>query len=172
LNLRTFSAALICSSIALSFQCAGYDGAFAQTKAPAKSKPQPNQAHPAHPNNAALQTAVNAYLDRLRPKLYRNWLIPDGNNNVKIVATLDPSGTTDGVQVTSSPKNDPAEQAASDAFSKAQPLESLPGGLQKAKLELDFISKADPHGDSSSNINTTLIQVQADKPAAAAPASH
>jgi hypothetical protein len=178
LNFRTLPIALICFSIfsaAIGTRATEQGAAIAQsaaTKAQPAPKAKPTSAGHAHPASAALTPAINAYLNRLRPKLYSNWLLPDGNNNVKIVATLEASGTTEGVQVTSNPKSDAAEQAASDAFSKAQPLEGLPSGLERAKLVLDFVSKADPHGDSSSNIATSLEQLEKTASGPGAPNNH
>lgn len=162
----TFIAAV---AVGIPCQTAAYAQGASHHAPAAKGRPQaPGHAHS---GGSALQPAIDAYLNRLRPKLYANWLLPDGNNNVEITATLDEKGNTEQTQVTSNPKNGTAEQAAADAFSKAQPLESLPSGIDKAKLVLGFISKADPHGDSSSNITTRFEQVQVEKKAPAASGS-
>jgi len=112
------------------------------------------------PSNGATVQVQNAYLGRLRSKLSNNWLLPDGSNRVELTATVNSDGTIEAVQVSSTPKNDSAEQSASDAFSKSQPLETLPSGIQSSKLTLVFTSKADPHGDSNSNINTKMEPIQ------------
>jgi membrane protein involved in colicin uptake len=128
-----------------------------------------NAAHPASRgpapgahsgNNAAVQAATNAYLGRLRSKLQNNWYLADGSNSVQLSVTLSADGNfVDEVHMESTPKNAPAEQAASDAFAKVQPLEPLPSGLSQAKLELTFISNADPHGDTSSHIVSKMVPI-------------
>ncbi|HEY9773580.1 MAG TPA: TonB C-terminal domain-containing protein [Planktothrix sp.] len=118
------------------------------------------------PSSAALGQAMGAYLNRLRPKLMNNWMVPDGNNTVTLIVTVEPDGSASEVQMSSKPKNEPAETAAASAFSKAQPLEALPSGVPQSKLTLSFISNADPHGDSSSNILTRLDPI-AKKPQSA-----
>ena len=128
---------------------------------------RPNTAGPAQ--NAALTQATNGYLGRLRGRLQKNWFLADGNNRVEINAVVAQDGSIDKVEVISTPKNDAAETSASDAFSKSQPFEALPSGVQSAKLILVFHSNVDPHGDSNSNIDSKLEPVQAAK--ASAPAS-
>jgi len=131
-------------------------------------------AHPAPANNAksnansAQSTALqNAYLARLRGKIQNNWYLPDGKNHVEITAIVSSDGSIDSVQMVSTPKFDPAEQAAADAFSKAQPLELLPGAISKATLLMVFTSTADPHGDSSSNVTTKMTPIQTETKAPA-----
>ncbi len=82
-------------------------------------------AHPAPANNAksgaksAQSTALqNAYLARLRGKIQNNWYLPDGKNHVEITAIVSSEGSIDSVQMVSTPKCDPAEQAAAYAFLK------------------------------------------------------
>lgn len=127
----------------------------------AQAAPARKPASKAAPANTGRTTSAdsaqhNAYLARLRSKLLNNWMVPDGRNHVELTATVMPDGSVEGVQVTSTPKADQAEVNASDSFSKAQPLEGLPAGLQSARVTIVFISNADPHGDSSSNITTKL----------------
>jgi hypothetical protein len=95
---------------------------------------------------------LGAYLNRLSSKAYRNWYLPDGSNHVSITADLQADGSSNNLQATSSPKSEPAEQAALDAFGKVTPLDALPPGVKPGKLTVNFDSKADPHGDSKSNI--------------------
>lgn len=130
-------------------------GAVAVPNAHANVHPK-SAARQQAPNSGQTTASQNAYLARLRGKILNNWYLPDGKNSVEITATVNADGSIDQVQVTSTPKSDPAEQAASDAFSKAQPLEGLPAGMAKATIVLSFVSSADPHGDSSSNVTTKM----------------
>ena len=118
-------------------------------------------------NSAQSSALQNAYLARLRGKIQNNWYLPDGKNRVEITAIVSSDGSIDSVQMTSTPKCDPAEQAAADAFSKAQPLELLPGGIAKATVVMVFTSTADPHGDSSSNVTTKMTPIQTESKAPA-----
>ncbi|HEY9716525.1 MAG TPA: TonB C-terminal domain-containing protein [Trichormus sp.] len=140
--------------------------AYAAPAHHAPSKPAPAKAAP---GNAAMSQAMNGYLNRLRAKLQSNWLMPDGDNRVTITLDLGPDGGVNSVKAESTPKCDPAEQSASDAVSKAEPFEALPSGLsQGAFVILTFLSKVDPHGDSSSNILTKMDPHPAPKPEAPA----
>lgn len=150
-------------SIGSAVACAaGFSTSYADG-APARSAKAPvKQAHGGASN--ANSAALNSYVNRLRSKLETNWLLPDGKNNVTISATVHGDGTCDNIEVSSSPKNAAAEASSQDALSKAQPLETLPAGINEAKLTLTFVSSADPHGDSSSNILTRLDPIAAPKP--------
>jgi glucose/arabinose dehydrogenase len=131
--------------------------AWAQAKKqPAKKKPQQRSG----PN---LNTAeVNNYLSRLRDKLDQFWELADGRNHVTLTMTMGQDGIPNDIAVTSSPSNQSAEQAANEAFAKAQPMESLPPGAgEKVKLTIVFDSFADPHGDSNRNIKTQMDPVAA-----------
>lgn len=136
------------------------DAAFAQVKKkPAKPGGQPKQSGP------NLNTPeINGYLSRLRDKLDQNWDLPDGKNKVTITASLGPDGVANDIGVTSAPANQSAEQAANEAFAKAQPMETLPiSPGSKVKLTLVFDSFADPHGDTNRNINTRLDPIMEPK---------
>ena len=146
-----------CAAAGLLAVCVG--GTFA---APApKSVVKRSTTKPPSTSSAALVP----YLNRLRSKLTNNWLIPDGKNSVTISATVHGDGSCENIQVSSVPKNDQAEASCSDAFSKSQPLEALPSGVNEGKLTLNFTSSADPHGDSSSNITTRLDPIAPPKAA-------
>jgi hypothetical protein len=106
--------------------------------------------------------ALNAYLNRLRAKLINGWLVPDGKNNVVVSATLNNDGTVEAFDTQGGDAS--GKQSANDAFAKAQPFEALPAGVNKAKVKLSFISTADPHGDSSSNVVTEMTPVAEPKP--------
>lgn len=138
--------------------------------APAHHQPVSNAAPgKSAPNNAAMSQAMNAYLNRLRAKLQSFWLMPDGDNRVTITLDLGSDGGVNSVKAESTPKCDPAEASASDAVSKSEPFEALPSGLsQGAIVVLTFLSKVDPHGDSSSNILTHMNPHQPPKPEAPA----
>lgn len=122
-----------------------------------KSGPAKKIQIPSKFNNAA----CSSYLDRLRSKMDSNWYLPDGTNHVTIKATVGQNGSVDNVEITSSPKSESAEQAANEAFLKAQPLESLPSGSgERVKLVLEFNSFADPHGDSRRTISSRIEEVR------------
>ena len=98
-----------------------------------------------------------SYINNLTRKLNDNWFLPDGNNRVTISCLLETDGIPRDVSTVSSPSSSEAEQAANAAFVKAQPYGSLPVSAgEKVKLTLEFVSNADPHGDSSRNIKATL----------------
>jgi TonB family protein len=102
-------------------------------------------------------SAAGSYLDRLREKMDKHWYLADGTNHVVIKATVAANGTVDNVELSSSPKNEAAEQAANEAFLKAQPLESLPSGSgEKCLVILDMDSYADPHGDSRRTVKSRM----------------
>lgn len=122
-----------------------------------KSGPAKKIQIPSKFNNAA----CSSYLDRLRSKMDSNWYLPDGTNHVTIKATVGQNGSVDNVEISSSPKSESAEQAANEAFLKAQPLESLPSGSgERVKLVLDFNSFADPHGDSRRTISSRIEEIR------------
>lgn len=100
--------------------------------------------------------ALNAYLARLRPKLANHWILADGKNHVEIKAVMHTDGSLSDVEVTSTPNNVLAEQSANEAFAASQPFEPLPSSVTKGRLSVIFDSSADPHGDSTSNINLRL----------------
>ncbi len=102
-------------------------------------------------------SSAGAYLDRLREKMDKHWYLADGTNHVVIKATVSANGTVDNVELSSSPKNEAAEQAANEAFLKAQPLESLPSGSgDKCLVILNMDSFADPHGDSQRTVKSRM----------------
>jgi len=119
---------------------------------------------PVKPQNARQSTpssfnssAAGAYLDRLREKMDKHWYLADGTNHVVIKATVLANGSVENVELTSTPKNESAEQAANEAFLKAQPLESLPSGSgERCCLVLDMDSFADPHGDSRRTVKSRM----------------
>ena len=150
----------------LVFLLANLAGTSAFAAGPVR-KAAPAAKKPAAP--ASNTAALNAYLNRLRGKLINGWLVPDGKNNIVVSATLNNDGTVEAFDTKASPGDAGGVQSANDAFAKAQPFEALPAGVSKAKLTLKFISSADPHGDSSSNVVTEIAPVAEPKPAAAAP---
>jgi TonB family protein len=141
--------------------------------ASAIAKPAAKAAAPAKSaSNAALQSAFNAYLDNVRNKIDKNWYVADGKNHVTLTMDLSADGSVTNLNITSSPSNTTAEQAASDAFNQAQPLGALPGGTQQIKLTLTFDSTADPHGDSNRSIGAKVdVPPPAAKPAESAPST-
>jgi hypothetical protein len=129
--------------------------------APARG-PAPSQA-----SNAQ----ITAYLQRLRAKLIQAWIIPDGNNHVTISGNFNQDGLSDNLKNTSSPHNENAEQSAMAAFNKCMPLETPPTGMVNGKVTVEFLSTADPHGDSKSSINLRMDPVAQPKAQTAAPAA-
>ena len=120
---------------------------------------------PAHAAPAGASNAqVTAYLNRLRSKLIGAWLLPDGNNHVTLTGNFNQDGLSDNLKANSSPKVANAEDAALQAFNKCMPLEAMPTGMANAKLTVEFISNADPHGDSKSSINLRLDPVKQEAP--------
>lgn len=125
--------------------------AQAKKKPPAKGAPIQRQAGP-NLNNPQ----VNGYLSRMRDKLDSNWELADGKNKVTITATVAADGSTSDVSTSSSPSNQPAEQAANEAFAKVQPLEAMPAAAgEKVKLTVTFDSFSGQH-DSNRNITTRM----------------
>ena len=129
--------------------------AIAQVKAAAPGKTAPKRVAP--PRSGQFQRLpanpqLGTYLNKLSSRAFRNWYLPDGNNHVSISADVQPDGSSANLQAVSSPKNEAAEQAAMEAFNKLIPLDPLPTGVKSGKLTVNFDSKADPHGDSKSNI--------------------
>lgn len=111
------------------------------------------------PQKSSLAPAYNAYIGALRAKVDNNWYLADGRNKVIIALHVAPDGSVTDLDITSTPKNSEAEQAASDAFNKAQPLPALPAGSPPVKLTLTFTSTADPHGDNDRDISGLIEPV-------------
>jgi hypothetical protein len=145
----------------------------ARPKAAAAHRPPAHSGAPARgpaPNQAS-NAQITAYLQRLRAKLIQAWIIPDGNNHVTISGNFNQDGLSDNLKNSSSPHNDNAEQSAMAAFNKCMPLETPPTGMVNGKVTVEFISTADPHGDSKSSINLRIDPVAQPKTQAAQPAA-
>lgn len=138
----------------------GANQAYAQ-KAKSGAHPVSHAAaRPAPARGPQVSTAqITVYLNRLRSKLIGAWILPDGNNHVTLTGNFNQDGLSDNLKSSSSPKSDAAEDVAMQAFNKCMPLESLPGGMTNARVTVEFISKADPHGDSNSSVNLRLDPV-------------
>jgi len=137
--------------------------AAGENKGPAipSKKPKPSGQTKVIPGAHLNTPEVNSYLGRLQGRLQNNWYLVDGRNKVTITATIAADGATSDIQVSSSPSNTEAEQAANEAFAKAQPLESLPRSAgSQVKLTILFDSFADPHGDTDRHISTTLDPIR------------
>lgn len=147
-----------CFAIGPSLKLIG-NAAVAQAKKKAPAKPAQRQSGP-NLNTAA----INNYLSNLRDKLDQYWELADDRNRVTLTATVAADGVASYINVSSTPSNKAAEQAANEAFAKAQPMGGLPAGAgERVKLTITFESYADPHGDSNRNIITKM------DPMAAAP---
>jgi hypothetical protein len=145
----------------------------ARPKAVAGHRPAAHSSAPARgpaPNQAS-NAQITAYLQRLRAKLIQAWIIPDGNNHVTISGNFNQDGLSDNLKNSSSPHNDNAEQSAMAAFNKCMPLETPPTGMVNGKVTVEFLSNADPHGDSKSSINLRIDPVAQPKTQSAAPAA-
>ena len=93
----------------------------------------------------------------LTNRMNNHWYIPDGKNKVTITCSLQTDGSAQDVSTVSNPSSNDAEQAANAAFVKAQPFGGLPVSAgENVTLTLEFVSSADPHGDSSRNIHASL----------------
>lgn len=124
---------------------------------PAVGGPKQNKKAPtASTQTKSADTRIyDSYSDRLRDKVLSAWECPNGKNDVTLSVTINQDGSVKDLVLSSSPNNGEAEQAANDAFNKAQPLGALPGN-SSAKLVLHFVSTVDPHGDSSSRLDVKM----------------
>ncbi len=128
----------------------------------------PVYAAPAAAPNKSNVSAQNAYASRLQAKVAKEWLLPDGKNHVVISMIVNPDGSVENIQVVSAPKSAAAEDAANAAFIKVEPLEPLPAGCSKRKMDITFESTASQHS-SSSQVYVKLTPIAESK--AAAPAT-
>jgi TonB family protein len=129
-----------------------------------KAAVSPKAANTAGTKPGPFSAAYTAYINRLRAKLENKWYLADGRNKVTLSVTVSNDGSVTDLELTSTPRNTQAEQAASDAFNQCQPLETLPAGSSPVKLALVFESFADPHGDNNRNLTGTVTPI-ATKPA-------
>lgn len=145
--------------------------AFCGLHIPCKAKEiqkKPNKTTNAAPQKSKSQTpssfnssASGAYLDRLREKMDKHWYLADGTHHVVIKAIVLSNGSVENVELSSTPKSEAAEQAANEAFLKAQPLEALPSGSgEKCCIILNMESYADPHGDSRRTVRSRMEVVK------------
>jgi TonB family protein len=95
--------------------------------------------------NGPLNAAYNSYLNALRQRIDNQWYLADGNNHVTLTMTVSTDGSVTALEIASTPKNVEAEQTASDAFNKVQPLPGLPSGSNAIKMTLSFDSRASQH---------------------------
>ncbi|HEY9715410.1 MAG TPA: TonB C-terminal domain-containing protein [Chroococcales cyanobacterium] len=159
-----------CIALLLAMLVSPQAGSAAKTKSARQGNAPRSSPRASGVNRSAQTPQVAAYLASTRSKMLNNWTIPDGKNRVVITASLGGDGGVQDSSLSSTPKNAAAEQAANDAFSRAQPFSPLPAGIATpAKLVVTFESSADPHGDSSSNLYTQLFPASRVKPAAPAP---
>lgn len=103
--------------------------------------------------NKELTAAYKTYVDGIRPKIYQTWYekLPFGKYHVTLTVTISPEGSANDMQLSSSPKNSEAEQAASEAFNSAQPLSPLPAGSPACKLVINMDVTASPPAEIKSN---------------------
>lgn len=134
-------------------------GLSAASAAPS-AKPAAKPAAKAQPVGPKLSPALNAaysrYVHALQAKLDNKWYLADGRNHVVLSAKLDPNGAVTGLDISSTPKNVQAEQAATDAFNQCQPLAALPSGSPAVQLTITFASNADPHGENTRSISAQV----------------
>lgn len=134
--------------------------------APARKPAAKKAAQPGPPaaKSVDLSGAYTAYISRLRGKIVNNWDYPPGKFHVVLQAVVSADGSVSDVTVTSNPKGEVAERAASAAFSQAQPLEPLPAqSTPTVRITFNFDSTYDPHGDSNSNLSGRLDPIQPPK---------
>lgn len=138
---------LLSGALAVTTGLIGIDTTNPNLAAQAQSK-----ARPAVKRAPVSNPGAQAYCAQAWNRISHKWFLPDGNNRVTLTAVLDAQGNPEDMQATSSPKNDQAEAAAVQAFNDARPYGAIPKlGTNKAKVTVTFISKADPHGESSSS---------------------
>lgn len=146
----------------------------AESKAPIKAKKPAAKVQPGKGCGTAVASSgaiFNSYIARVRPKVENNWYLADGKNHVVLSVTVAADGSVTDLALTSSPTNTQAEQAATDAFNKAQPLESLPTGTGPVRLTMTFDSFADPHGDSNRNLSLRMDAQKTEPPKTDTPPS-
>jgi len=142
--------------------CTLHNPIFAKPNTKSQKNPPQTKAQKTKPMPSSFNSsAAGAYLDRLREKMDKHWYLADGTNHVVIKAIVLSNGSVENVELSSKPKNESAEQAANEAFLKAQPLESLPSGSgEKCCIILDMESYADPHGDSRRTVRSRMEVVK------------
>jgi hypothetical protein len=131
------------------------------------AKAQGVQRHYANPDRS-----LQSYLSALRAKLLRVWEPTDGKNIVILEAVVTPQGGVSDIKANRSKANDVAIQSATMALEQVQPLEPLPNTVRgNSKLTLTFSSQVDPHGDSTTNINTEIAPITENMPGISSPGS-
>jgi hypothetical protein len=134
----------------------------ARKAAPAGKRAAQSGSQPA--KTVDLSGPYTAYVSRLRGKVINNWDYPPGKFHVVLQAVVSSDGSVSDLTLTSNPKGEAAERAASAAFSQAQPLEPLPAqSTPTVRITFNFDSTYDPHGDSNSNLSGRLDPIQPPK---------
>lgn len=122
----------------------------------------------------ALTTAYKSYVEAIRQRIYNTWyekLPLDGKNHVLMTVIISPDGSAGDMQLTSTPKNGAAEQAAQEAFNSVQPLSPLPSGSPACKLTVTMDSTGYPPADVKTNFAIKMDPVSGGSYTPAAPAS-
>lgn len=127
----------------------------AGANAPA-AKPLPVPVSRLSPAGQALVAAYDRYAAQVQGQVLNKWLVPEGKNKVVLSVIIEPDGTSGNFNVTSLPKNENAEQAARTAFQAAEPLSPLPVNSPPVKLQLTFVSQAEPHGESNGQLGIRI----------------
>lgn len=104
----------------------------------------------------ALAQAYKSYVGNLQPKIGKAWNYPNGKNHVVLSVMIASDGSASELNLSSTPKNTEAEQAANDAFNQSQPLPALPSDSPPCRITITFDSSADPHGDAKANFYIKL----------------
>jgi hypothetical protein len=152
---KTIMLVLLLTATVLGLSFPAYAKGAKQSK-PAVSKVTVSSKSPVlskvgQPDRGELTGAIRTYSQKLWNRILPNWIYPDGTNHVTLTAVVANDGSVESVALSSQPKNTEAESSAQTAFDRIKPLSALPTGLTKARITVVFDSKADPHGDSSSN---------------------
>lgn len=145
---------------------AAYAQAKKGAKAGAKPSGKPVEGNSVTPGRHLDTPEIKSYLARLHGKFDNNWFLVDGKYVVTVTATVATDGSTSDIQITGVPSNADAEQAANEAFAKAQPFDALPasaGGT--VKLTVQFDSYSDPHGDTNRNIKSQMDPIKTESAA-------
>ncbi len=131
-----------------------------------KSSSTVSLAVPVKKQHAAVIThdspAARAYLNNLRQSLLKNWELIDGKNKVVLECIVNLDGTMSELRSTSASETSPlAIESAMNDVEKCKPLPPIPSCYKHScKLTLTFNSTVDPHGDSNSDLETEMTEIQ------------
>lgn len=103
---------------------------------------------------------TQSFLNRLRACVLTNWQPVDGVNTVVLEVTLATNGDILRISADKSKAMPAAIECAKNAFGAAAPIGPLPAKYQSgSQITLTFNSNVDPHGDTTSNLITSIEQI-------------